>query len=170
MSIQIKLKKITIMFSSANTSEITTLKQEIIAKRDMGEVILEIKQLTSAQTLIPENIITIIDTLVNQLGYHPLGANWQEINLQTAEKILTFALTKDLAYSTSMMSESEAAKIIVKLINLFPGTPQFFTNLSNINNDSIMSAWNSLTDATFDTGIVIINKDLCGLIWFQDED
>jgi hypothetical protein len=166
------------MFTSENTGEIAALQEEITSKRDLGEVILDIKQLTSTQTLEAENLIAVMDSFVTELGYNALGSRWQEINRQIAERILTFCLTKDLAYSSPMMTESEAQVIILNLFNLFPGELRFFTNLSNPESKSIMSAWNSLTDATFDTGVIIVSNEhktptletRLGILWFKDED
>jgi hypothetical protein len=154
-----------------NSSEIAELKAEILSKRNHGEVLLEIKKIIPDDSTAKfENPIEMIDLFVTQLGYSALGMHWKEISQEEAQKILSFIMTKDLAYSVQLMALEEAEKIFVKLFHFFSNDCQFFTNASFVNNYSGMSAWDSITKATFDTGVVILSKTRIGMLWVKDED
>jgi hypothetical protein len=163
-----------------HSQEIAQLKTEVITKRNQGEVIFEIKKIlpdnsnersVTSRSLEPSHeILELIDSFVSQQGYHNLGDRWKEISREEAEKIINFIMTKDLAYSVDLMSPEEAQQISSKVSTLFTGDCKYFTNASFVNNFSGMSEWNSITESTFDTGVIIVSGERIGMIWVQDED
>ncbi|NMG22250.1 hypothetical protein [Brasilonema bromeliae] len=160
-----------IIYETENSLEITELRAEVLSKRNCGEVLFEIKKLIPDETIErSENLTAILDLFVSQLGYSSLGLRWKEVNQGEAQKILKFIMTKDLAYSVQLMSLEEAEKIVVKLFQIFPGNCKFFTNALFRNNYSGISAWDSITKATFDTGIIVVSERRIGILWVQDED
>jgi hypothetical protein len=155
----------------ANSLEIAELRAEILSKRNIGEVLYDIKQLIPDHSReIADNQTACIDLFITQLGYSPLGSRWKPVNQTAAKKILTLIMTKDLAYGGEIMSLPVAAALIVKLFNLFPGDRQFFTNASFENDYTSISTWDSITKATFDTGIIIVGNNRIGILWAKDED
>ncbi|GAA6619377.1 hypothetical protein [Scytonema sp. NUACC26] len=163
-----------------NSQEITQLKTEVITKRNQGEVVFEIKKIvrdnlsersvTSGSLEPSYEVLELIDSFVTQQGYHNLGDRWREISREEAEKIINFIMTKDLAYSAELMSPEEAQQISSKVSTLFAGDCKYFTNASFVNNFSGMSEWNSITESTFDTGVIVVSGDRIGMLWVQDED
>jgi hypothetical protein len=133
--------------------------------------LFEIKQLIYDDNIKSYgNLTPIIDLFVTQLGYSPLGSGWKEVNQVEAKKILSLIMTKNLAYFVEIMTLHEAEQILVKLFNFFPDNSQFFTNASFASNYTGISQWNSITKATFDTGVVIVNPRHIGILWVEDED
>ncbi len=160
-----------IIFANDNSSKITKLRSEIVTKRNCGEIILETRKVILSNTFTsPEKLIKIVDLFVEQLGYSSLGADWKQINRQEAQNIISFVMKKDLAYSHILMTLQESEEISQKFFDFFPGNCSFLTNASFMNNYSGMTAWNSITDATFDTGIVIVSPNRIGILWAKDED
>lgn len=156
---------------SADSSEIRELRVEILSKRSIENVLFEIKQINSDFNIeTTEDLIEILDLFVSQMGYVGIGDRWQEISPAAANKILVFILTKDLAYSSKIMSGEAAEKIASKIFNLFQNNSKFFTNAIFVNNYSALSAWDSLTEATFDTGVIFVSDTLIGILWVKDED
>ncbi|QLE57471.1 hypothetical protein [Nostoc sp. TCL26-01] len=154
-----------------NHQEISQLREELLSKRNLGEAFIAIQNFTwDGDTNNPQDVQKIIDSFVSQLGYSPLGDRWQSINQEAAQKISEFVLTKDLAYAVEIMSLSEAEAIFQKISNLFQDDCQFFTNATFVNNYSGISSWDSLTEATFDTGVVMLNHRQIGLLCVKDED
>ncbi|MUH00885.1 hypothetical protein F7734_54920 [Scytonema sp. UIC 10036] len=163
-----------------NSPEIAEVKTEAITKRSHGEVVFEIKKIipanltessaTSRSIEPPNEVLELLDSFVEQQGYHNLGERWREISRAEAEKIINFIMTKDLAYSVELMSSEEAQQISSKLLTLFAGNCKYFTNALFVNNFSGMSEWNSITESTFDTGVMIVSGDRIGMLWVQDED
>ncbi|MGH2416096.1 MAG: hypothetical protein ACRDEA_20880 [Microcystaceae cyanobacterium] len=160
-----------IISETENILEIAELRAEILSKRNSGEVLFEIKKIIHDETIETSKKLTeIIDLFVIQLGYSGLGLRWKEVNQQEAQKILNFIMTKDLAYSVQLMTSQEAEKIVIKLFSFFPTDCKFFTNALFTNNYSGMSTWDSITKATFDTGIMLISDRRIGILWVKDED
>lgn len=154
-----------------NISQIAELREEVISKRDSGEVLLEIKKLVpDIAPETDENIITLVNSFVMELGLSGIGDRWKEISQEDAQKILIFALTKNLAYSEELMPLGDANKISDRLIKLFKNNRLFFTNATFQNSYSRLTEWNSITESTFDTGVVIVSNERIGIIWVQDED
>jgi hypothetical protein len=168
----IYLNKMSIkILESLDSSKIKELRAEILSKRRRGNVLFEIKQISSDMTLKKtEDLTEILDLFVSQMGYVGLGDRWKEIDQAAAKKILAFVLTKDLAYSSKIMALEEAEKISTKMFNFFQNPCKFFTNAVFANNYSALSAWDSLTNATFDTGIIFVSATLIGMLWVKDED
>nr|WP_322715141.1 hypothetical protein [Nostoc sp. ChiSLP03a]MDZ8216456.1 hypothetical protein [Nostoc sp. ChiSLP03a] len=159
------------ILESLNSSEIKEFKAEILTKRSRGNILFEIKQISSDMTLEEsEDLTGLLDLFVSQMGHIGLGGHWKEIYQAAAQKILALVLTKDLAYSSKIMAIEEAEKISTKMFNFFQNPCKFFTNAVFANNYSALSAWDSLTDATFDTGIIFVSATLIGILWVKDED
>ncbi|MBD2438830.1 hypothetical protein [Nostoc sp. FACHB-110] len=159
------------LLESVDSPEIQEFKAEILSKRSRGNILFEIKQIISDMTLEEfEGLTELLDLFVSQIGYVGLGTHWKEIHQAAAQKISAFVLTKDLAYSSKIMTIEEAEEITTKMFNFFQNSCKFFTNAVFVNNYSALSAWDSLTDATFDTGIIIVSARLIGILWVKDED
>lgn len=81
---------------------------------------------------------------------------------------LTELLWKDMAYDIPGMSEAEAGLLAEQVIKAHerPGS-QYYSN----GNWAKRDGWNSMTESTFDAGVIIIGADhrhFC--VWFEDED
>jgi hypothetical protein len=71
------------------------------------------------------------------------------------------------------MSEEESIELSSRFIGIFEKDAKFFTNASfgkNSANKIKLSSWNPITNATFDTGIFVIDKKTVGCLWVEDED
>ena len=152
-----------------NISAIANFREEIISKRS-GEVLLEIKRLIPSDNIDAQNKTDIVNSFVMQLGYADIGDRWKQINRESAQKILNFILTKNLAYSEASMTITDAEKIVDRFMSVFQDNCQFFTNAIFSNNYSSLAEWDSITESTFDTGVVIVSNQRIGILWVQDED
>ncbi|GAB1539852.1 hypothetical protein NUACC21_25200 [Scytonema sp. NUACC21] len=163
---------------SDNSENIEELKTEIVSKRNQGEVLFEITKIIpkpsaasrSIQPSEDEDIAAVIDSFIRQQGCYNIGDRWREISKEEAEQILKFIMIKDLAYSVELMTPQEAQQISSKLLSIFTGNCKFFTNASFVDNYSGMSEWDSITESTFDTGVIIVSPDRIGMLWVKDED
>lgn len=154
-----------------NYLEIAELRTEILSKRQAGEVLFDIKKFDFEPSgLSRKALIEIIDLFMSKLNCFTLDEQWLEINREDAQRILLLILTKELAYNTNLMSLSEAKQILFRFFSLFTADCQFFTNASFNNNYSRLKSWSSITKATFDTGVVIVNAYRIGILWVKDED
>ena len=156
---------------SENISEIAELREEIISKRESGEVLLETKKLIPSGNYDDENLMALVDSFVMQLGFSGIGDRWKHINRESAQKILNFILNKNLAYSSEeSITVTDAESIADRFMNLFKDNSQFFTNAIFNHNYSGLTEWDSIAESTFDTGVVIVSNERIGILWVQDED
>lgn len=103
------------ILESVNSSDFQELKSEILSKRSMGNVLFEIKHISSDINLEKAEYLTeIMDLFVSQMGCVGLGDRWKEIHQSEAEKISIFILKKDLAYSAKIMAIEEAEKFLLR--------------------------------------------------------
>ena len=93
--------------------------------------------------------------------------------------IITILIHQDLAYDAEMIPLEEAALLANKFFSLFSNQAAYFFNStwnehehSQVDKDFKLglSSWTSLTEATFDSGIIICDNDKIGIAWFADED
>jgi hypothetical protein len=93
---------------------------------------------------------------------------YKEIRRDQAEKVARRILHRDLAYDVEIMPEKVAQDLASRFLDCFEKeTSQYYTNGSYYC-DSM--SWNPATDATFDTGILVISQSCSGCLWVEDED
>ena len=128
--------------------------------RDCGFVrcgIIESKLMTLAQ-------------LTAKFGLVFASGIYQEISKVQSEIVAECILRCDLAYNLEIMSETAAQVLANRFLSCFDEeNTQYYTN-GDYYADSSSHEWNPATTATFDTGILVINKSRAGCLWVEDED
>lgn len=79
----------------------------------------------------------------------------------------------DLAYKEKLMPEPEVKALVTRFLDHFGDEkPCFYTNGNYYEGQSswVDLAWNPATDATFDTGVLILGQLKAGCLWVEDED
>lgn len=149
-----------------------SVREEILKNRTCGQKIIDLKKIEAEGSVAEkgQDIREILDRYVRGLGYKELGERWIEIDKIYAMEILTFILTRDLAYNGRVMKDSKAREIVYSFINLFGNKIRFFTNSSYNLEEYRLESWNEITEATFDSGIIAIDNNYIGIIWMMDED
>ncbi len=98
---------------------------------------------------------------------------------ETAVAVLSELLHKDMAYGAKMMPQEEADLLATDFLSLFGEKSRYFSNATwQKEKDSFagqthvkrLNGWKSLTEATFDSGIIVADTDKIGIVWFEDED
>lgn len=113
-----------------------------------------------------------LEIFAQQLGFS-VKNSLDEIEKNLALKIAKSVLSHDLAYQVKITGEDQALEIIKAFCGLFNKDAKFFTNAIFEEDDQYhlkMKSWNGITEATFDTGIFVIDEKLIGCIWVEDED
>ena len=119
-----------------------------------------------------------IDDAAREFGLRPLGENWRGVDRDTAARVLFTLLSKDMAFSSPRMSEEEARAACEEFLSQFGEESRFFTNGNwedgwtkpDGNNVSFGPSWESATNATFDGGIIVLERTRSGIVWLEDED
>lgn len=123
---------------------------------------------------------TIIEFVKAQIGYPPvLQIPWSQIDLPTAKLFATNFIAKDLAYGGQYMPNAVAVTLFDLLIRIFGNEMSVFVHgdtqppyLSLLPEGYhwYASSWGQITGATFEAGIVLMNEEHIGIVWFSDED
>lgn len=118
------------------------------------------------------------DEAAIHFGLKPLGAHWRTVDRTTAEVLLLKLLCEDMAFHNPRLSESESKICTGEFLVHFGETAQFFTNgmwelglrKSKHSNTCFGPESEPATDATFDGGLLVLDKGKSGILWLEDED
>jgi hypothetical protein len=169
-----------------NEDDVERLRSEILAAWRYGELILDVRGITrgtcSANADIDANII---DHLIVANACRPISARWIPINSLDARSRLVGVLTRDLAYGGERMPLEDGARFTDRFVTLFGSESRYYTNGSFrfdlergkwVPVDSsqrtvrVGGRWTPITDATFDTGVVVLSDKRIGMLWVMDDD
>lgn len=94
---------------------------------------------------------------------------YREIVESMALAIAVHVLHRDLAYHSEVIPADDASELVSLLFELCRGrSVRFFSNGDISLNRA--ASWMSATEATFDTGVLIVGSDRSGCLWVEDED
>lgn len=98
----------------------------------------------------------------------------RKISKEEAVAIAEIVLYRDLALQTKPQADMTETKMIARNLvdTCSENDTKYYTNGSWIDyfDNSGHFSWNSLTDATFDGGVILVNSNYSVAIWAQAED
>lgn len=95
---------------------------------------------------------------------------YKEISYKQTVSLLRNILHCDLAYNSKIMSQAKAENLTTRFLDCFnKESVQYYTN-GDFYEINPTHGWNPATNATFDTGILVISKSKVGCLWVEDED
>lgn len=150
------------------------LRTRLVAARDCGVLHLEIRDRDPA--LDGSAPRAVADALVAALGLVPAGDRWNALDRAQAAWIVQEILHRDLAYCGELMDPATASAFAEEFLGQFDEEASFFTNsdfathLVFINQNGFAAGWQPLTEATFDSGVVAVDRRRVGILWVEDED
>jgi hypothetical protein len=116
---------------------------------------------------------TDVGSAARAFGLEDDAEAFREVSREDAELVLTNVMHKDMAYSSEIMPR-ESAQELARLFLAEAGTQgaRYFTNGSweQVHKEYNGVNWNPLTDATFDTGVLVLSPERTACAWFVDED
>jgi hypothetical protein len=140
------------------------LRRGVTEHRSVGRVHVEFRRLSGSDRVSAGSIAT---AFVESLALRP-PKTWTELDARDALHAATRVLHLDLAYSAHVMTSDMAKSLAARFLECCGEGAAFLTNGSLALTGT--GAWSSLTDATFDTGIVGVSSRRVGLLWVEDED
>lgn len=121
-----------------------------------------------------ESELRYVSAFLASEGFNPPDY-WTFLTTEQATELLTSLVSSDMAYGGDICNKNEARALSRKFISLFDQRRLLL--LSNgfryqmIRGYALGSeAYTSLTEATFDSGLVAFDDSSIGYIWFEDED
>jgi hypothetical protein len=145
-----------------NIADFNQLRSSILSQRIYGITTVVLRPRTRG-----DDPRLAADSLVVSQGFEALGSHWRVIDRTRAAAILRMLLHRDLAYNCEIMSPPVANGLADQFLSFFSGLTVYLTNGGE---DGLGFAFASITECTFDTGIVSINRSVVGMLWVQDED
>ncbi|MGO9465479.1 MAG: hypothetical protein ACLQIB_09420 [Isosphaeraceae bacterium] len=127
----------------------STISNDILAARRFGVVHCGVSSLASPTAL----------ELAREFGLRADESCYRDIDQETARSSVLRLLHRDLAYDAEVMPIEQARHLTDRFFAQFGDGSRFFTNNSC-----------SVTDATFDEGVLVLAPNSCGCLWVEDED
>lgn len=140
------------------------LEAELQAIREGGVAIALCRHSTPQRN--PEAAVAIIkgfskalfDMSPNMTTLHPLQ------DRPTAEERSAFWLSTGLAYGDEAMNRGLARRFARRFLDLFED-PEYYTNVNPSGN-----SWSPVSRNTFDAALLVVDRDIAGILCVIDED
>ena len=142
------------------------ITDEIIAARNCGVVHCGFSSLVSPS----------LAELASQFGLSADPANYREIDEASARWLIEMVLNQDMAYNAEILPADRAVELADRFLSPFRAQEvRFFTNGSfhEARGPKLTwsgASWNPATQATFDTGVMILGPKFSACLWVEDED
>lgn len=143
-----------------------TIADELVSARNRGRVRCGFSALGQPS----------VATLAAEFGLQADASRYQEIGGDAACRLVFLALNQDLAHCTEILPVERAVYLAEHFVDAFDHEDtRFYTNgnLYEGPDDEVTwsgASWNPMTEATFDTGILVIGPLASGVFWVEDED
>lgn len=114
-----------------------------------------------------------VESAAELFGLSNESGIYKKIARAEAIEVLKNVLHEDMAYNVKIMSSEKAKNLAVEFVGNFGDEAKFYTNgeygkpRKSLN---VGPSWSPATDATFDTGVIVIFNEVVGCAWFADED
>jgi hypothetical protein len=145
------------------------------------DVIARIRQLRDCGVVhcgVLERADASLPEVVEAAGLSPEVGRLRAIDEPSAQRLIARLLHRDLAYDYEMMPVEDAVAMTERFLEPFRGeSPRYFSNgdfhTQPVRQDpesNASAAWNPMTTATFDTGVIVLGSARSGYLWVEDED
>ena len=128
-----------------------------------GSCIVEIKEVS----------VSSVESAAKLFGLSDGDEIYKKIDRLEAREVLKNVLHKDMAYRVKIMSSEKAKNLSEEFLTKFDDRAEFYTNGEygkSRKSPDVGPSWSPATEATFDTGVIVISSKIVGCAWFADED
>lgn len=146
---------------------------------------LEVRSLSTPQPGTNAELTAALNAFLSQLHLFELGPDWRQagwnaLTADEATRLLTYLLSRTLAYDSSKRGLAAGRKGALAFLALFDPESRLLTNStlhtvlqpdgSPPSGGFGYGSGRPLTPATFEGGVVAVGAGRIGLLWFTDED
>jgi len=147
-------------------ADVLALEAEIRYERDCGAIHIHIGLAAESRGRSSK---MLADELISHIGLTPLGKDWRGIGRQEAGELITRFLGNGLVFNDPLMPTERAEKLSASVMALAEPNAAFLTNVCE-SDEYNRPGWISLTNSTFDQGVVFLGKHNSGIVWVEEED
>jgi len=141
---------------------------QLLSKRNSGKITCKFKNIQ----LVSDK--STKEQFLSEIGFKPveIKGNWERIDKTQAQRILEYTLSFDMAYDTELNTKPKAKSLSCYFLSEFQNDAVYFTNgyFEEDAGSYRLRGWTPITDSTFDTGILAIDKYKIGILWAEDND
>ncbi|MFZ3590111.1 hypothetical protein ACOI1C_12720 [Bacillus sp. DJP31] len=144
-------------------------------ERNNGKVICNITDMTTgsqgkAGKITKVEVVKFLDAI--GLKSHRIKEKWERINRGTAGRIIEYILSSDMAYDLELRTKPISKNLSDYFLSQFTTEVEYYTNGKFDKESGIfrLRSWTSLTNSTFDTGVLVIDMSKIGILWAEDND
>ena len=139
---------------------VLALEAEIRHDRDCGVVHIRIGHAAESRGRSSK---VLADEFVERIGLTPIGKEWRGIDYHEAGQLIIHFLGNGLVFDEPLMPPERAEKLSEYVLALAEPNAAFLTNISEADEYN-RPGWFSLTNSTFDHGVVFLGKHTSGII------
>lgn len=130
--------------------------------------------LPSDLTTDPIEARNLVGDYIRQFRYYMYNpADWEWLTREQAKTILENLIWRDMAYGVEVFERKVAEAYAQAFIDQLNPGAVFFSNCDypeGIGEDRPSYGWQGISAATFDSGVVALDRDRIGILWVEDED
>jgi hypothetical protein len=109
-----------------------------------------------------------------EFGLSERADTYTQVAAQEAVAVLANVIHEDMAHGYEFVPLERARELAAAFVSSFPPqTTRYFTNGTfgkPRESQNIGASWSPATEATFDTGVLMLSSEATACLWFKDED
>ena len=137
------------------------LCNEIVRLRGCGKVRCGIRE---------HSVVPSVSAVARSFELFEDAACYTEVTFTQALAILTRILHRDMAYGSELMAPGVAATLASSFLEQTSSPACSYFSNGDFFEESSSHGWNPATQATFDTGVLVVGVERAGCLWVEDED
>jgi hypothetical protein len=123
---------------------------------------------------VQSDIANSVENAAGKFGLVTSPDTYFEITSEEAKAVLRAVLAFDLAYHCELMPSPEADRLASEFVDSFEGKGATYYTNGEFGKPrkapGVGPSWTPATNATFDTGVLVLARDCIACAWFMDED
>ena len=164
----------TIDLEPDDSPEAVSLVKEIVESRECGVAKCWVSLVVGGEVPLGDLAVVraVAARLLETADYGPPGGG-PPITREQGQGLVAAILATDLAYRSPMLTSEAAEGLAARFFRRFSADAVFLTNgtlgLAHARGSG-SGGWVPVSGATFDTGVVAVDRRRVGLVWVEDED
>ncbi len=121
-----------------------------------------------------DRCFTRAEEAASEFGLSTKPDTYIQVAVEEAIAVLANVIHEDMAYGYEFVPRERARELAAAFVSSFPQqSTRYFTNGTfgkPRESPNIGASWSPATEATFDTGVLVLSSESTACLWFKDED
>jgi hypothetical protein len=169
------MKMTEVLLKDSNRIVLDKLKAKLIGDIQEGYLSLAINERSLD---MKQSIFLLLDQIVQNYEFSPLGENWLELQRQEALDVIEFALSHHPHMPYLKVRTSEVAQSMAEtFLSAYTTNARYFSNArvtkgSTTNNGDwekvLPIEYTKISQGNFDVGVIVLDDNQDGVLWMED--